>query len=351
MFEIDIPEQGISERLSLKDVQNFFANEVAFHQRIAAIMTQNLQFGQYGIGGQAAMLNSTVSLCQAIRDSISSTLQNNLDDYIKWAKSLELIVGQGKIGERIVALLASGRNAEAQWLFVLFNNRDDKNNSLIAPLRAVALGSPAVLAFSDLISAETARHNSELALTNSAEEQKRLGAFISDKTALIDQLVELYRKKLVIEEPANSWERVAASKRRAWRLWLLIFAGLVTAPIGAVVYFWEPFSSTVTHLTTSATGTISLAGVAAISVPALLYAWLLKNVSRIFIQTLNLADDAAHRRALAVTYLGLVANPKIELLDAERAIVLNALFRPVPPHSGDEGPPAGLIDLIRAKNP
>jgi hypothetical protein len=187
-------------------------------------------------------------------------------------------------------------------------------------------------------------------LANAAEEQKRMAAFITDKTALIDQLVELYRKKLVIEEPANSWQHVAASKRRAWRLWLLIFAGLVAGPIGAVVYFWAPFSSAVTHLTTSATGTISLAGVAAISVPALLYAWLLKNVSRIFIQTLNLADDAAHRRALAVTYLGLVENPKIKLLEAERAIVLNALFRPVPPHSGDEGPPAGLIDLIRGKH-
>jgi hypothetical protein len=74
-----------------------------------------------------------------------------------------------------------------------------------------------------------------------------------------------------------------------------------------------------------------------------------KTVSRIFIQTLNLADDTAHRRALAVTYLGLAENPKIQLLEAERAIVLNALFRPLPNESGDEGPPAGLMDLIRGK--
>jgi Na+/phosphate symporter len=168
---------------------------------------------------------------------------------------------------------------------------------------------------------------------------------------LIDQLEDLYRKKLVIEEPANSWQKVATSKRHAWRLWLFIFAGLVVGPIAAVVYFWEPFSSAITHLTTAGTGTISLAGVAAVSLPALLYAWLLKNVSRVFIQTLNLADDAAHRRALAVTYLGLAENPKIELSEAERAIILNALFRPIPTQAGDEGPPAGLVDLIRGKNP
>jgi hypothetical protein len=162
-------------------------------------------------------------------------------------------------------------------------------------------------------------------------------------------LEELYRKKLVIEEPANSWRRVARVKRSAWQIWLLIFAGLVIGPIVAVIYFWDSFASAISHLTTTGT-TISFAGVAAVSLPALLYAWLLKNVSRVFIQTLNLADDAAHRRALAVTYLGLAENPKIELLEAERAIVLNALFRPIPTQPGDEGPPAGLIDLIRGKS-
>src|SRR5882757_5918605 len=69
--------------------------------------------------------------------------------------------------------------------------------------------------------------------------------------------------------------------------------------------------------------------------------------SFIFIQNLNLADDAAHRRSLALTYMGLLQNEKHPASDQDRAIILNALFRPIPPQTNDEGPPAGLIELIR----
>jgi hypothetical protein len=348
-FDVEVPEQGISKSLSKDEILKFLEDEIAFCQRIERVVNQDLQFGQFGMGAQPAIINSAKKRCQSMRDAISKGQPNELNSYVQDAKAFRIIIGQGKIGERIEWLIARNLTNQAQWLFAVFSARDE-NSPWVAPFHAIARGNPALLAFSDLAAAQTARYHSELALANVAQNQKELTNFIGEKTKLIDQLVELYRKKLVIEEPANSWGHVAASKRRAWRLWLLIFAGLVIGPIGAVVYLWEPFSNAVTHLTTSATGTISLAGVAAISVPALLYAWLLKNVSRVFIQTLNLADDAAHRRALAITYLGLVENPKIELLETERAIVLNALFRPIPTQSGDEGPPAGLVDLIRTKN-
>ena len=100
-------------------------------------------------------------------------------------------------------------------------------------------------------------------------------------------------------------------------------------------------------MTASSTGGFSISGLAVITVPALFYAWLLKNISRVFIQNLNLADDADHRRSLALTYMGLLQDEKRPTTDQDRAIVLNALFRPIPPHTGDEGPPAGLIELIK----
>jgi hypothetical protein len=96
-------------------------------------------------------------------------------------------------------------------------------------------------------------------------------------------------------------------------------------------------------------GNMSLGGIAAITIPAIFYAWLLKNLSRLFIQSHNLADDAAHRRALAMTYLGLADNQHLSVSEQERALILNALFRPIPQHGVDEGPPSGLLDLIRSK--
>jgi hypothetical protein len=87
-----------------------------------------------------------------------------------------------------------------------------------------------------------------------------------------------------------------------------------------------------------------------ITIPALFYAWFLKNVSRMFVQNLTLADDAAHRRALAITYLGLAENPKLSISEQDRALILNALFRPILGQSSDEGPPAGLLELIKGKS-
>lgn len=39
-----------------------------------------------------------------------------------------------------------------------------------------------------------------------------------------------------------------------------------------------------------------------------------------------------------------------ESFTEERALILNALFRPTPPYSGDDGPPSGLIDLIKSRH-
>jgi len=146
-----------------------------------------------------------------------------------------------------------------------------------------------------------------------------------------------------------TWEKITDRKTRVWSAWLLIFAALVAIPIVIAIWKWSIVSEAIAKLTLGASGSFSVAGLATITVPALFYAWLLKNVSRVFIQNLNLADDAAHRRSLALTYMGLLQDEKHPASDQDRAIILNALFRPIPPQTADEGPPAGLVDLIRSK--
>jgi hypothetical protein len=110
--------------------------------------------------------------------------------------------------------------------------------------------------------------------------------------------------------------------------------------------FWTPISSAIIQVT-SANGGTSLGGVAAITAPIILYGWLLKNLSRLFIQRMTLADEAEHRRLLTMTYLGLAKEPHLNMTDNDRALILNALFRPIPPYGSEDGPPVGLIDLIR----
>jgi hypothetical protein len=47
--------------------------------------------------------------------------------------------------------------------------------------------------------------------------------------------------------------------------------------------------------------------------------------------------------------MGLLQDEKHPASDQDHAIILNALFRPIPPQTADEGPPSGVIDLIRNK--
>lgn len=185
------------------------------------------------------------------------------------------------------------------------------------------------------------------ALEVSEKAKKDLQEFIQEKTEVFDHLEALYRTKLTLDEPALTWKNIAERKTKVWGAWLVVFAGLVAAPLLLTILFWPNISKNVHELTVGANGAFSIAGLATITVPALLYAWLLKNVSRIFIQNLNLADDAAHRQSLALTYMGLLQDEKHPASDQDRAIILNALFRPIPPQTADEGPPAGVIDLIR----
>jgi hypothetical protein len=206
---------------------------------------------------------------------------------------------------------------------------------------------PANFAYEDLLESSRAAAQSTEAQKISELAAKKLNAFIEEKKELISDLDNLYRRQLTIQEPAVSWQNIAAKKTNVWRFWLTLFAFMVAAPIVAALFNWEALITVVTKMTGVSNGGFSISGLAVITVPTLLYAWLLKNISRVFIQNLNLADDAEHRRSLALTYMGLLQDEKRPTTDQDRAIILNALFRPIPPHTGDEGPPSGLIDLIK----
>lgn len=82
------------------------------------------------------------------------------------------------------------------------------------------------------------------------------------------------------------------------------------------------------------------------TIPTLGYGWLLRHVSRVFVHNLNLVSDAEYREVLARTFLGLAEQKSAGVTEAERVLVLNALFRPAPPHAPEDGPPTGLLDLL-----
>jgi hypothetical protein len=113
-FDIQVPEQGISEHLSKSDTLKFFDSELAFYSRLESVLNQNLQFGGNGLGSQIQTLNIAKNLCQSARQAVSNNQPAAIQAYVQKARSFELVIGQGKIGERVETLVKLGRNQQAQ---------------------------------------------------------------------------------------------------------------------------------------------------------------------------------------------------------------------------------------------
>jgi hypothetical protein len=329
--------------------QKFFIEEMNFFQGCASLLANNVQFGNRGIDTQQLIRNASEFL-NSVRTEIERNNLGPIDQYTTFAKALTVVVGQGAIGRRIAELRNAKRDSEAKWILIVYCAEWVKTASEeLAALRAGALGNPAIDAVADLNATAAAKRDAAESRELSQTAASELEQFIRDKTSVINALEKLYREKLVLDEPARYWAQIAGSRTWAWRAWLVLFALLIVGPVMPMILFWKDFADIVTHLTTSNSGPISLAGVAALSIPAFLYGWLLKNVSRMFMHHLSGADDAAHRRALCVTYLGLAANPEIKIEPQDRALILNALFRPAPNQGLEEGPPTGLLDFLKPK--
>jgi hypothetical protein len=350
-FVIDVPSQHVC--VSIKDseaLKEFVSKELAFFQQLSEPLSQNVVVANTNYGTMAVHQNAERALSNILSNGLKGQFAP-LTAHLEQAEKLEVLIAHGCLGEKVRAMITRGDKEGARWLVYVtcsawtLNSQPDK---LISAFRGTLFASPAIQAFGDLTSSASALENATKAREAIDGSRAELVQFIDEKTKLFDTLEDLYRNKLTIEEPAVSWKHIAERKTKIWITWLAIFSILVIGPIVTMVFQWPVLSEAVAKLTaTTGNGSFSFAGFAIVSIPALLYAWLLKNVSRIFIQNLNLADDAAHRRSLALTYMGLLQNEKHPASDPDRAIILNALFRPIPPQTADEGPPSGLIDLIR----
>lgn len=355
-YQLEIPNQGVSLTFeTAADLRNFLKAEASFFAELKTLLEPTVHFANTNFGNLQITNAANRAFSQMLAEIKSDKFQA-YENYVASANGLRILIGQGRLGQRVKLLSKSddaSSQQQARWMtYILCAEWADNNSAdaqILAPFRAAFAASPITLAYGDLNSSAEAMRQASLAAKAAETGKAELEEFIRQKTEVFDRLEQLYRTKLTLEEPALTWMKIAAQKTKVWAWWLGVFAALVVIPLLLAAARWSTIVDAVGKVTAGANGTFSIAGLAVITIPALLYAWLLKNVSRIFIQNLNLADDAAHRRSLALTYMGLLQDQKHAASDQDRAIILNALFRPIPPQTADEGPPAGVIDLIRNK--
>lgn len=90
---------------------------------------------------------------------------------------------------------------------------------------------------------------------------------------------------------------------------------------------------------------------AVLLVPGFFFIWILRVVGRLFSTQMNLAEDSAERVTMAKTFLALAGSESGGKLvsDADRSIVLNALFRPSNVTGPDDAPPVNVVELVLNK--
>ncbi|WP_428246206.1 hypothetical protein [Ferrovibrio sp.] len=183
---------------------------------------------------------------------------------------------------------------------------------------------------------------------NSREEAaKAAEAMRADQNDKLEKLRIFYNSKLTLMSPVDYWKG-RARRQVIWAaLWVLAF---VIMSGGTAYLIWE-LRGPLRELIGDGRD-INLAAVPILAAAALPVVWVLKHISRQFIDCMIDSRDASQRSVQAMTYLALQERSKDlpESKQADLSIALNALFRPGPAQPSEDGIPLPLIELFKSRN-
>jgi len=161
----------------------------------------------------------------------------------------------------------------------------------------------------------------------------------------LSNLENTYHKQLQLEAPATYW-----ADRKYWHkvFSILSATAFLAGLLLAFRYGLEHAQALIDFLPKAKDGTVGLGGIAVLTLPAAAVAWALRIFTRTFSNNLNLSTDAAQRETMITTYLALANDPKANLRDEERILILNAIFRPSESQAADDAPPPNLMELAKS---
>lgn len=97
-----------------------------------------------------------------------------------------------------------------------------------------------------------------------------------------------------------------------------------------------------------ADGEIPYATVAMLTVCVIAVGWLLRFLGRFVTENMVMQSDASQREVMIRTYLALVGDEHAKMEQADRTLILNAIFRPLPGHQREDVAPPTLVDVVKS---
>jgi hypothetical protein len=353
---LNVKEQNVYHHFSLaSEVLDWLQHQMEFWNELSPIAQTNLDLGNLGHFQTQQAYSQIAQKWTRWANSIKSDPSNTsavIQDISGHAASFDLIIPEGTIGKHLSTLVSRNDNQQALLIIFTFNTSivsfAHPLGMIAKLLKTVVQFHPLSKALVDVASAKTAEQIARDAADAISTKNVAFDEWRKSQEESIEKLSDRFRKELPFEKPAAHWRQIARSNNGLVFLYLVLFGALVAVPSLIIYQNWTAVVPAIESLFAKSQGVLPIGPFLLLLIPAAAFGWFLKHISRLFIQSYALAVDAEHRRSLAITYLGLMDYEKTQINDAERAIILNALFRPPPPYSTDDGPPMGLLDLIKS---
>lgn len=163
-----------------------------------------------------------------------------------------------------------------------------------------------------------------------------------------DELKRIYDEKLALLAPTQNWADRAASHKRVAIGFAISFGTLIVTFVALFALFAMPHLFEVAAQK-DVSPILTLVPVAVLAFAGI---WVLKMLSRLLSENLQMMRDAQERETMVKTFLALMRDGKDGepmVNDNDRILVLHSLFRPSSVSAIDDAPPVHWFDILTNK--
>lgn len=187
------------------------------------------------------------------------------------------------------------------------------------------------------------------------ETKKEMDEKINDSVKMFkeeaDKKLLLAAKELkisiVLQDAKDLWAKKAKLHRKYFYVGSSLFLIVIFTFCIIIIKYWNDINLALLNFETLF-AKHPLGGTFLFMIPILAIAWVLRLISRFTMQNLTLADDADQRGVMAETFVKLAGEGHAQD-EKDRAIILNALFRPLPGTHQEDIQPPNITDLLKSK--
>ena len=163
-----------------------------------------------------------------------------------------------------------------------------------------------------------------------------------------EALNKVYDEQLALLAPTQYWTSRATSHRDTAIAFAIAFGFVLAASIGLFAWLAMPHMFAV-----AGNKDISpILTLVPIAIPAFAGVWVLKMLSRLLSENLQMMRDARERETMVKTFLALMRDDKSGksiVNDNDRILILHSLFRPSSVTAVDDAPPVHWFDILTNK--